>query len=119
MLIVPYTPLTHICLFVVGNLLEYVVQLFKGYLYGLSMGNSSKYMFMEVLQSQEPLCNPKIGHSRDEASDAELHYEPPKKGSKADTIIVSDSEEVDQEDELEDNKCKWDAAFDAMLDEEQ
>ncbi|KAF3432482.1 hypothetical protein FNV43_RR27222 [Rhamnella rubrinervis] len=36
-----------------------------------------------------------------------------------DHIVLSDSEEVDQEDESEDNKRKWDAAFDAMLDEEQ
>ncbi|KAF3443143.1 hypothetical protein FNV43_RR17064 [Rhamnella rubrinervis] len=39
------------------------------------------------------------------------------KGSKDDAII--NSKEVDQEDELEANKCKRDTAFVSMLDEEQ
>ncbi|KAF3432614.1 hypothetical protein FNV43_RR27354 [Rhamnella rubrinervis] len=82
-------------------------------LYGLLMDHASR----------EPLYDPKmVGnsiHSFGEVSDAESRYEPPKKGSKDDPIILSDSEEVDQEDKLEDNKRKWDAAFDAILDEEQ
>ncbi|KAF3432570.1 hypothetical protein FNV43_RR27310 [Rhamnella rubrinervis] len=61
----------------------------------------------------------KIVRSRGEVSDAESRYEPPKRGSKDDPIVLSDSEEVDQEDKLEVNKRKWDAAFNAMLDEEQ
>ncbi|KAF3434571.1 hypothetical protein FNV43_RR21656 [Rhamnella rubrinervis] len=61
----------------------------------------------------------KIVCSHIKVSDVESHFEPPKKGSKDDPIIVNNSEEVGQENKLEDNKCKWDATFDAMLDEEQ
>ncbi|KAF3455700.1 hypothetical protein FNV43_RR00342 [Rhamnella rubrinervis] len=49
--------------------------------------------------------------SRDEVSDIESRYEPPKKVSRDDPIMVSDSEEVDKEDESEDNKHKWDVAL--------
>ncbi|KAF3434609.1 hypothetical protein FNV43_RR21694 [Rhamnella rubrinervis] len=61
----------------------------------------------------------KIVHSHSEVSDVESRYEPPKKSSKDNPIVLSDSEELDQKDELEVNKHKWDAAFDTMLDEEQ
>ncbi|KAF3451287.1 hypothetical protein FNV43_RR07382 [Rhamnella rubrinervis] len=53
----------------------------------------------------------------EEVCDAESRYEPLKKGSKADPIVVSDSKEADH-DVLEANKRKWDTAFDMMLDEE-
>ncbi|KAF3451358.1 hypothetical protein FNV43_RR07453 [Rhamnella rubrinervis] len=72
--------------------------------------------------SRKPLRDPKmvgkIVRSSGEVNDAESHYKPPKKGSKDDPIVLSDSEEVDLENELEDINRKWDATFDVMLDEE-
>ncbi|KAF3436838.1 hypothetical protein FNV43_RR19591 [Rhamnella rubrinervis] len=69
------------------------------------------YMCMEVLQQWV--------YSSSEVSDAKSRYEPPKRDSKDDSIVLSDPKEVEQEDELKDNKRKWSALFDAMLDEEQ
>ncbi|KAF3445899.1 hypothetical protein FNV43_RR11076 [Rhamnella rubrinervis] len=55
--------------------------------------------------SREPLHDPKMVGKSDrfygEVSDVESRYEPPKKGLKDDPIVLSDSEEVNQEYELE------------------
>ncbi|KAF3457714.1 hypothetical protein FNV43_RR02372 [Rhamnella rubrinervis] len=67
----------------------------------------------------EVSCDMLLSYSRDVYMDYRWVIAPMDMCSKDDPIVVNDSEELDQEDELEVNKHKWDAAFDVMLNKEQ